>query len=113
VLIKRRDVRLRERRIGPYKYPAVNKKKRKGGTKRRKQRKKPRQRERQQNNNKEERTHGKKKPKTEGGETKKRRRRRAFSSRCPDCYLRIHLRQVKSSSFSLCCISVYKKIVRR
>jgi hypothetical protein len=28
VLIRRRDVRLRERRIGPYKYPTVDKEKR-------------------------------------------------------------------------------------
>jgi hypothetical protein len=32
VLIRRRDVRLRERRIGPYKYPAVDKEKGGGRT---------------------------------------------------------------------------------
>jgi hypothetical protein len=27
VLIRRRDIRLRERRIGPYKYPTIDKEK--------------------------------------------------------------------------------------
>jgi hypothetical protein len=61
VLIRRRDVRLRERRIDPYKYPAVNKKIGREEQKGENREKKPRQRERRQNKNTEERTHNKKK----------------------------------------------------
>jgi hypothetical protein len=50
----------------------------------------------------------KKNPRTEGGETEK-RRKRAFSNWCLHCYLRLRLRQVKSSS-SLCfCVIVARK----
>jgi hypothetical protein len=46
VLIRRRDVRLRERRIDPYKYPAVDKKIEREEQKGENREKKPRQRER-------------------------------------------------------------------
>jgi len=45
VLIRRRDVRLRERRIGPYKYPTVDKEKKgkKNPKTKQRRRKKPEQ----------------------------------------------------------------------